>query len=117
MRQEYAWRSLTLAGFMALVAMIIIVQIFRIQSSPEAAIFKLQASQDAQTVQTFYPQRGEIYDRSGHLLAGNKTVYEIGVELANVKDKHAIALAAGVQLGLNPDDLYQQLANPPANAE
>ena len=68
-----------------------------------------------ETIQTFYPERGEIYDRNGHLLAGNKTVYEIGVDLKNVKDKHAVALAVGVELGLNPDDLYNLMANPPSN--
>ena len=46
---------------------------------------------------------------------GNKTVYEIGVELKNVKDKHAVALAVGVELGLNPDNLYNLMANPPSN--
>ena len=68
-----------------------------------------------ETVQTFYPEHGEIYDRNGHLLAGNKTVYEIGVDLKSIKDKHAIALAVGMELGLNPDNLYSLMANPPSN--
>ena len=33
----------------------------------------------------FYPERGEIYDRNGHLLAGNRTVYEVGVSLSEVE--------------------------------
>jgi len=112
MREQYAWRSWTLAAALALVGFSIILQIIRIQISPEAATFREQSEQFAQTVQTFYPQRGEIYDRNGHLLAGNKTVYEIGADLRNVKDKHAIALAVGVELGLNPDNLYALMANP-----
>jgi len=115
MREQYAWRSLTLASILALVGFAIILQIVRIQTSPEAAIFRRQAAQDAQTVQTFYPERGLIYDRNGHLLAGNKTVYEIGVDLKSVKDKNAVALATGVELGLNPNDLYKLMANPPSN--
>jgi len=114
-REQYAWRSWTLTTVLALVGFSIILQIVHIQNSPEAATFRAQSAQFAQTVQTFYPERGEIYDRNGHLLAGNKTVYEIGVDLRNVKDKHAVALAVGVELGLNPDDLYNLMANPPGN--
>src|ERR1700690_3220647 len=115
MREQYAWRSLALAGILAFVGLSVILQIIRIQTSPEAAIFRAQAAQYAETIQTFYPERGQIYDRNSHLLAGNKTVYEIGVDLKNVKDKHAIALAVGMELGLNPIGLYNLMANPPAN--
>jgi cell division protein FtsI/penicillin-binding protein 2 len=95
------------------VSVSIILQIIRIQNSPEAAIFRQQAAEYANVLKTYYPERGEIYDRNGHLLAGNKTVYEVGVELRDAKNKHAIALTVGVQLGLNPDDLYRQMMNPP----
>ena len=115
MREQYAWRSLALAGILAFIGLSVILQIIRIQTSPEAATFREQAAQYAETVQTFYPERGQIYDRNGHLLAGNKTVYEIGVDLKNVKDKHAIALAVGMELDLNPIGLYNLMANPPTN--
>jgi cell division protein FtsI/penicillin-binding protein 2 len=116
-REQYAWRSLTLAGILALVGLSIILQIVRIQTSPEAATFRGRFAQSVEAIQTFYPQRGQIYDRNGHLLAGNTTVYEIGVDLKNAKDKHAIALAVGMELGLNPDNLYSLMANPPSNLE
>ncbi|MGZ6347793.1 MAG: peptidoglycan D,D-transpeptidase FtsI family protein [Anaerolineales bacterium] len=116
-RQQYAWRALVLTGILGFVEVSIILQILRIQNSPEAAIFRKQADEYANVLKTYYPERGEIYDRNGHLLAGNRTVYEIGVELQNANDKHAIALAVGVQLGLNPDDLYNQMMNPPAGLE
>ncbi len=117
LRQQYAWRALILTGILGFVGVSIILQILRIQNSPEAAIFRKQAAEYANVLKTYYPDRGEIYDRNGHLLAGNRTVYEIGVELQNAKDKHAIALAVGTQLGLNPDDLYNQMANPPAGLQ
>ena len=113
MREQYTWRSLTLASVLALVGFSVIIQIVRIQTSPEAIIFRAQSAAFENALQTFYPERGQIYDRNGHLLAGNKTVYEIGVDLKNVKDKHAVALAVGVELGLNPDTLYNLMANPP----
>lgn len=113
MRQSYAWRSLLLAGILAFIGAAIILQIVRIQNSPEASVFRVQAAEYASVLETFYPERGQIYDRDGHLLAGNKTVYEIGVQLNEVHDLHAIALAVGGALGLNPDTLYGQMANPP----
>ena len=117
MRQSYAWRSLLLAGLLAFVGFSILFQIVRIQNSPEAAVFRAQAAEYATVLQTYYPERGQIFDRDGHLLAGNKTVYEIGVQLSEVHDAHAIALAVAAELGLNPDTLYGQMANPPQNLQ
>lgn len=117
MRQEYAWRSIVMAGLLGFVGVSIILQIIRIQNSPEAATFRRQTASQANVTETYYPDRGEIYDRNGHLLAGNKTVYEVSVDLNNVKDKHAIALTVGVQLGLNPDTLYSEMMNPPAGVQ
>ena len=113
MRQEYAWRSLVLAVLLAFVAVLIMLQMARIQTSPEAAIFRAQSEEYASVLQTYYPERGQIYDSTGHLLAGNKTVYEVGVDLGAGGDKHSIALAVGTELGLNPDDLYSQMVDVP----
>jgi cell division protein FtsI/penicillin-binding protein 2 len=104
-----------LACLLAFVGLSIILQLIRIQTSPEAAIFRAWAKLNEETLQTYYPERGLIYDRNGHLLAGNKTVYEIGVDLKNIKDKQAVATAVGTELGLNPNDLYNLMANPPSN--
>ena len=117
MRQSYAWRSLVIAGALAFVGASIILQIARIQNSSEAAIFRARSLNSETALETFYPERGEIYDRDGHLLAGNKTVYEIGVQLTEARDKRSIALAVAADLGMNADDLYNQLANPPANVQ
>jgi cell division protein FtsI/penicillin-binding protein 2 len=113
MRQQYAWRSKVLAGVLALVAITIIAQIIRIQTSEEAAIFKQQGNTYANAMTIFYPDRGEIYDRGGHLLAGNRTVYEIGVDLASVKNPNAIASAVSSQLGLDYNQMLGQLTSPP----
>jgi cell division protein FtsI/penicillin-binding protein 2 len=117
MRQQYAWRSLVLSGILGFVGISILLQTVRIQNSPEAEVFRAQAAEFANILQTYYPERGEIYDRNGHMLAGNRTVFEIGVDLQAAKDKHSIALAVGVELGLNPDSLYSQMVNPPAGLQ
>ncbi len=114
MRQQYAWRSSLLAGILAFVAFAIVVQIIRIQNSQEAAIFRERALNYASELKTFYPDRGEIYDRNGHLLAGNKTVYEVGVNLTAIKNPNAIALAVSGQLGLDYGQVLAQIQKPPA---
>jgi len=113
MRQQYARRTQVLTSAMALIALAIIVQMTRIQNSPEAAIFRQQASNYAYELRTFYPDRGEIYDRNGHLLAGNKSVYEIGVDLNIVKDPNAIAAAVSVELGKDYSQVLDSIQNPP----
>lgn len=113
MRQQYAWRVRFLTGVFAFMAVSIVVQMIRIQNSAEAAIFRQQASNYAMELKTFYPDRGEIYDRNGHLLAGNQTVYEVGVNLKDVKDPHAIAMALSVQLGVDYAGTLQNILTPP----
>lgn len=113
MRQQYARRSQVLAGVMFVFALAIIVQMTRIQNSVEADVFRQQAENYAYELKTFYPNRGEIYDRNGRLLAGQKTVYEIGVDLNFITDPHAIAFAVSRELGLNYDNLMNAIQNPP----
>ncbi|MDP1544472.1 MAG: penicillin-binding protein 2 [Anaerolineales bacterium] len=113
MRQQYALRSQVLAGVMAFVALAIIVQMTRIQNSVEADVFRQQSENYAYELKTFYPNRGEIYDRNGRLLAGQTTVYEIGVDLRNVRDAHAIAFAISRELEMNYDEILGVLNDPP----
>jgi cell division protein FtsI/penicillin-binding protein 2 len=115
MRQQYARRSQALAIVMAIAAIAVVVQMARIQNSEEAAIFRERASNYAYELRTFYPDRGEIYDRNGHLLAGNKTVYEIGVDLSIVKDVNAIATALSVELGMDYGTIADAIQNPAEN--
>ena len=112
MRQQYARRSQALTYVMAFIAVAVVVQMLRIQNSEEAAIFRERASNYAYELRTFYPDRGEIYDRNGHLLAGNKTVYEIGVDLRAVKDANAIANALNMELGTDYMTAINAIAYP-----
>jgi cell division protein FtsI/penicillin-binding protein 2 len=113
MRQQYAVRSFILVAFLAVAGVAIIVQLIRIQYSEQAKIFLLQGDRYSGEFQTMYPQRGEIYDRNGHLLAGNRTVYEVGVSLREMKDPQAMAYTLGTYLGLSYDEVYDRLVNSP----
>jgi cell division protein FtsI/penicillin-binding protein 2 len=117
MRQQYAVRSLILVILLALAGVAIPVQLLRIQYSNQAKEFLLQGDRYSGEFQTIYPERGEIYDRNGHLLAGNRTVYEVGVSLSEMTDAHALAYALATYLGLNQDDVYNKLVNSPKTWE
>ncbi|MCI0555001.1 MAG: penicillin-binding protein 2 [Anaerolineae bacterium] len=117
MRQQYAVRSLILVACLALVAVAVIVQMIRIQSSEQAQIFLSQGDRYAGEFHMFYPERGEIYDRHGHLLAGNRTVYEVGVSLSEMEDPEAMANILSTYLGLTFEDVYDKLMNSPESWE
>jgi len=117
MRQQYAIRSLVLVVGLAFVGLAIIVQMVRIQNSEQAKIFLSNGDLYAGEFRMFYPERGEIYDRNGHLLAGNRTVYEVGVSLSQMKNPEVLAYNLGLYLGLTYEDVYNQLMNSPKSWE
>ena len=78
-----------LTAFVAVIA----IQMIRIQTSTHAAYLDKWAQNYGVEVRTVQSERGYIYDRWGHLLAGNKEVYEIGAELQYVKNPASIASA------------------------
>jgi len=84
----------------SLMPILIVGQLVRIQVDSDSKE-KLKALQEIYTGQlvTIVPERGIIMDRNGHMLAGNKVVYEVGVELAQVTNPHTIALTMNVVLG------------------
>ena len=121
MKKQSFWRYVTIAIMLGLVGTSILVQIVRIQNSPEVAAV---TGQGAFIWKTFYPARGEIYDRNGNLLAGNKTVYEIGVDLtalpsakdAALKMESDIALAAQASLGMDPAKALSRMTDASSGA-
>lgn len=117
MRQQYAIRSLLLVIGLAIVGVAVVVQMIRIQYSEQAQAFILQGDRYSGEFQMVYPERGEIYDRNGHLLAGNRTVYEVGVSLAEMRDPQALAYTLGTYLGLAYEDVYIQLTDAPEGFE
>jgi len=117
MRQQYAIRSLILVAGLVFVGLAVIIQMIRIQNSEQAKIFLSQGDLYSGEFRMFYPERGEIYDRNGHLLAGNRTVYEVGVSLSQMKNPEALAYNLGLYLGLTYEDVYNQLMNSPKSWE
>ena len=113
MRQQYAVRSLIIVVCLAFVGLAVVVQMIRIQTSEQAIIFLSQGDRYSGEFQMFYPERGEIYDRNGHLLAGNRTVYEVGVDLNAMDDPESMAYMLSTQMGLPYDEVYKKLTESP----
>jgi cell division protein FtsI/penicillin-binding protein 2 len=113
MKKDYQARSYWLSILFAVMGIAIIVQMVRIQNSAEAAVFLKQGDRYAGEYRTLFPERGQVYDRDGHLLAGNRTVYEIGVNLQDVRNARAIAQTLSALLGLNYDKTLDLINNPP----
>lgn len=83
---------------------LIIFQLFHIQNDND--YIELSEWADEQYTyekKTVYPERGNIYDRWGHLLAGNEEVYEVGVLLQYVMNPKTIAET----LSIIPDVDYE----------
>lgn len=113
MKSTYLARARFTSLMFALMALAVIGQMLRIQYSPEAAAFRQQGDRYSGAFRTFYPERGQIYDRHGFLLAGNQSVYEIGVNLQEMRNPHSIAVALNTTLGLDYDTVFTNLTAPP----
>ncbi|HZD58323.1 MAG TPA: penicillin-binding protein 2 [Anaerolineales bacterium] len=115
MTQESSWRYTTLGLLLSAMALFIVVQMVRIQLSPQAEVFRDQGNAYSGGWQTIVPARGEIFDRWGHLLAGNTTVYEVGVELSEVQNPSTIALALNAIVGADHDEVYAAASQEPSS--
>lgn len=87
--------------FFSLIGLAIVLQMVRIQNmSASKAI--LDVAQNYMGVnQVIYPDRGNIYDVNGDLLAGNEIIYEVGIDLPSVRQPETIAKVAADVLKLD----------------
>ncbi len=85
-------RFLFLGGALSLAGLFIFIWIIRIQTSEKAQDILDEGEAYKYEYSTIYPERGNIYDRWGHLLAGNTEVYELGADLTLVTDPENIAM-------------------------
>jgi cell division protein FtsI/penicillin-binding protein 2 len=93
-------RLTTIGVIFSLIALMIVFQILRVQNDPTMKTF----SSNLTLTYSYIPikheaERGRIYDVNGKLLAGSKTVYQLGINLAVTKEQH----------GRNPDTITQTI--------
>jgi len=93
MNADHSWRYTTLGVLLSSMAFFIIVQMVRIQVSPQADELREKNLEVSGYYKILIPAIGQIYDREGNLLAGNTTAYEVGVDLAegeNTSDRKSV---------------------------
>ena len=91
----------------SLIFLLIMARLTQIQVGPDAESFRQRAKERSGTWEDVEPIRGQIFDRSGHLLAGNQIVYEVGLDLPRVKNPETIALASSVILDVDYDKVLK----------
>src|SRR3990172_4287669 len=115
MELEQSWRYTTLGILFSALAAFVVLQMVRIQTSPQAEVFRSQGEVYAGNWRTVKPARGQIYDRLGNLLAGNITVYEVGVELAFVENPSTIALVLNAVTDADYEDVFAAASRKPSS--
>lgn len=93
-------------GLLSAVGLLIFLWMVRILLSPEAEDFRRIGKAYESTERIIYPERGNIYDRWGRLLAGNMETYELGVDLRYVSDPQTIAATLASILGVDYNDIF-----------
>ncbi|GAP07096.1 MAG TPA: penicillin-binding protein 2 [Anaerolinea thermolimosa] len=112
MRQASFFRFWFVGGLLSAVGLFIFFWMIRINLSPQAEVFRKIGSTYETYRKTIYPERGNIYDRWGHLLAGNVETYEIGVDLRFVSDPQTIAATLAQVVGLDYNTVYDSVSEP-----
>jgi cell division protein FtsI/penicillin-binding protein 2 len=116
MNTEYTRRYFLVGIALSILPLLIIFKLIGVQTNPQqVSAFTDQSKLYEGEYHTFYPARGQIYDRWGNLLAGNKTVYQIGIELKDVRNPQTIALTLNVVLGLDYSKVLAAASMPPSN--
>jgi cell division protein FtsI/penicillin-binding protein 2 len=99
MKTPHLARYSILAILLWAIGLLVIAQMFRIQTSASAKAVLNDTKPSEGYTQVIYPARGSIYDRWGNLLAGNEQVFEVGVNLEMPYDPKTIAFAIASTLG------------------
>lgn len=103
-------RHAIVGGALTLAGLFIFVWMIRIQTSESGKILYEWAQANYRyTPRTIYPERGNIYDRWGHLMAGNSEVYELGADLRYLKDPQTVAMTVSNVLDLDYKTIYSAL--------
>ena len=114
--KAYLWRVYLVAAVLALSGMMVLAQILHIQYTQKASQNpRARNGHSAEFVERVQPERGRIYDREGNLLAGNKTVYEIGVMVDYMKEPESIATVLVSAIGADYQQTYEKITHPAEN--
>jgi len=107
MKKRHVSRLNLIGISLSFASILIILQMIRIQNSTKHQELSKWANEEySYAIENYYPERGNIYDRWGRLLAGNEDVYEIGVMLQYVANPTTIAQTLEGINQLSYKDIY-----------
>ncbi len=113
MNIRYGFRFISMGAFFAFAGLAIVARLVSLQSGVSGERIGEVEKYDGVELVTLDPARGNIYDREGHLLAGNQIIYEVAIELNAVKNPISIALAASNVLGMNYSEVLALASQDP----
>ncbi len=115
--RQVNWRYSVVGALFCVLPVLIILQIVRIQVDPRQYEKIMTESEGwANLRKTIVPARGQLYDRWGNLLAGNRTVYEVGVDLNSVENPETIAQTVNAVLGVDFEYAYHRASLEPSDS-
>ena len=110
MKSTPTFRLSIVGIIMSLIGALLLLQVIRIQTSAATNdVANHSGAKNTAVNLTLDSKRGDILDSSGHLLAGSKTVYEIGVYLGNMINKQAIATALQSITGIDSNTVLARI--------
>lgn len=105
-------RNLILGILASVYALFLGVRVFMIQFDPEFIDIKNQQEKSSSAyVYELDTGRGLIYDRWGNLLATNRRVYEVGLNLSGTYNSTTVAQVASSLLGRDFNEVYNYVQN------
>jgi cell division protein FtsI/penicillin-binding protein 2 len=111
MKSNDFFRYWVVGGALSVAGLIIFIWMIHIQTSDSVQAILDRGNPYLYIDKLIIPERGSIYDRWGHLLAGNREVYQVGAELNRVRDPQTIAMTVYSILGEDYVDYNQAIAN------
>jgi cell division protein FtsI/penicillin-binding protein 2 len=107
--KKNVFSRLSLVGIMlSSASLLIVLQMVRIQNSTKhQELSRWADEQYSYAIEDYTPERGNIYDRWGRLLAGNEDVYETGAMLQYVTNPDTIAQTLSGINDLTYDEIYK----------
>jgi cell division protein FtsI/penicillin-binding protein 2 len=113
MKNESFLRYWFVGGAMLAFGIVILGWVIYVQNSPKASEVMEKSKYYDQSIRFVYPERGNIYDRWGVLLAGNQESYEINADVNKIVNKDTIASTLASVLGSDYAQLMTRMT--PAN--
>jgi cell division protein FtsI/penicillin-binding protein 2 len=92
-----------------MMAAAIVFKLVHVQVFPQKQDLEEQEYYHSGEMLKIVPTRGQIFDRWGHLLAGNEVVYEVGIDLPSMANPETVALVASTMLDWDYEEIITLL--------